>query len=241
MKEDLTREEVVTSIDEMINSLLATAGVARPPIDAVTLAQQHLGLLICLDQGHEQRERSRNPRGSKQVLLSPDQTEEQKQWTVARAVGGHLKADLLQRLGFAAEERRALMGESLANLIAGRLLVPSCWLQEEARSCDFDLLELKRLFGTAIEEVIAGRLLDLSEPCIITLIESDLVQRRRSNAWRVRKELSEPEKRCQRSVSLSSQPALVREKGWTVQGWPIHRADGTRVILRSVVDEDADS
>ena len=171
-----------------------------------------------------------------QYFEATDQTIEQQQWTVAQAIGDHLKPELLHRLGFPPDQRPPLMGESLPNLLAQRLLVPTDWLQNEARSCDYDLLQLKRRFPTASHEVIAWRLLDLSEPCIITLVDNDHIHRRRSNAYRVRKELSEPEKECQRYISRYSRPTVLRDQGWTVQGWPVHQEGWKREILRSVVD-----
>ncbi len=239
MNEDLSREDVVSAIDQLVEELLSTAGVIRPPIDTVALAQRQLGLQVCLDRRQDQAGKPKRTRGSQQIFLSADQSPEQQQWTVAQAIGDHLKPQLLQRLGFPPDQRPALMGESLPNLLAQHLLVPRDWLQHEARSCDFDLLELKRRFPTASHEVIAWRLLDLSEPCIITVVDNDHIHRRRSNAYRVRKELSEPEKECQRYVSRYSRPTVLRDQGWTVQGWPIHQADWKREILRSVVDEEA--
>ncbi len=238
MSEELSREEVVSTIDRAVEELLSADNQAGPAVDAVVLAQRHLGLKVCVDRRQEQRKRGRRTRGETQIFLAGDMGEEQQQWTVAHAIGKHLKPDLLGRLGIPPDQRPGLMGESLANLFASRLLVPTSWLQDEVRASDFDLLELKRRFRTASHEVIALRLLDLSEPCIITIIDNDHVSRRRSNAWRVRKELSDPEKLCQRYVSQYSRPNLVREQGWTVQGWPVHQADWKREILRSVVDED---
>ena len=85
--------------------------------------------------------------------------------------------------------------------------------------------------------MIAWRLLDLPEPCIITVIDNDHVQRRRSNGWRINRELSEPEKRCQQYVHTYSRPHRLSADGWTVQGWPLHQADWKREVLRSVVEE----
>jgi hypothetical protein len=238
MSEELSREEVVSAIEQSVEELLSTAGVTGPAIDAIALAQRHLGLMVCLDRRQGPPNRSKRTRESKQIFLTADQGPEQQQWTVAHAIGEHLKPDLLLRLGLPPDQRRALMGESLPNLFAHRLLVPTLWLQDEARNCDFDLLELKQRFRTASHEVIAWRLLDLSDPCIITIVDNDHVHRRRSNAYRVRKELSGPEKECQRYVSRYSRPTQLRDQGWTVQGWPIHQADWKREILRSVVDED---
>ena len=81
------------------------------------------------------------------------------------------------------------------------------------------------------------RLLDLPEPCIITVIDNDHVHRRRSNAWRINRELSEPEQRCQQYVHAYSRPHRLSADGWTVQGWPIHQVDWKREVLRSVIDE----
>jgi Zn-dependent peptidase ImmA (M78 family) len=239
MSEDLSREEVRHTIDRVVNELLSAAKVPGPSVDAIALAQRHLGMLVCLDRRQEQRGRAQRVQGKKQIFLRPEPSEERHQWTVAHEIGEHFKPDLLQRLGIPPDQTRAMMGESLANVFAQRLLVPAAALAEQAPACDYDLLELKKIFSTASHEIIAFRLLDLPEPCIITVIDNDHIHRRRSNAWRVRKELSAPEKQCQRYVSQYSRPQRLREQGWTVQGWPVHQCDWKREILRSVVDEDA--
>jgi hypothetical protein len=50
----------------------------------------------------------------------------------------------------------------------------------------------------------------------------------------VRRELLPAERECQRYVSHYSRPRVVQAGGWTVQGWPVHRSDWKREILRSV-------
>jgi hypothetical protein len=72
----------------------------------------------------------------------------------------------------------------------------------------------------------------------VTIIDNDHITRRRSNAWRVKRELARAEAKCQRLVHQRSRPARVQEGGWTVQGWPVHQADWKREILRSVYDEE---
>lgn len=233
MSEDLNREEVTQGVDRLVEELLAAAGIVKPPVDAIALARQHLGLEVDLDQA-----RGKRPGGRKDHFLRPEPTEERRQWTVAHEIGTHLKPTLLQRLGIPPEQTRVLMGESLANLVAYRLLVPTCWLADEARLCDHDVLELKKRFPTASHEVVAWRLLDLSTPCIITIVDNEQVQRRRSNAWRITRELADPEKSCLRYVHHYSRPRLVSEQGWTVHGWPVHQSDWKREILRSIVDEE---
>jgi Zn-dependent peptidase ImmA (M78 family) len=237
MIEDLPREEVVRSIDRAIEDLLQGANIDAPPVDAIALAQRHLGMIICLDRGQPQRGRAQRAAGRRQIYLRPEPTEERHQWTVAHEIGEHLKISLLQGLGIEPEQTRAMMGESLANLFAYRLLVPTCWFAADAPDHDYDLLELKQRYRSASHEVIAWRLLDLPEPCIITIVDNDHISRRRSNAWPVRRGLEGAEQECQRYVHYYSRPRLVQENGWTVQGWPVHQADWKREILRSVIDE----
>ena len=131
-----------------------------------------------------------------------------------------------------------MSGESLANLFADHLLVPTCWFAGDAPGCDFDLPQLKERYRTASHEVIALRCLDLPAPCVISIVDNDHVHRRRSNAWRVNRKLAPAEEECQRYVSYYSRPHTVRQGGWTVHGWPVHQTDWKREILRSVIDED---
>ena len=84
--------------------------------------------------------------------------------------------------------------------------------------------------------MLVWRLLDLPEPCLLTIVDNGEVYRRKSNAWRVPRELSPAEQECQRYVHHHSRPRVVQHDGWTVQGWPVHQADWKREILRSVVE-----
>jgi hypothetical protein len=231
MREDLSREEVHQAVDRLVDELLEKAGVAAPPVDALALAQRHLGIVLSFDGGRPQR-------GRRQIVLRPEPSEEGHQWTAAHAVGEHFKAELLRRLDVPPETARTMAGESLANLFAYRLLAPTAWFGDDARACGYELPELKESYRTAGHEVLAWRLLDLPEPCVITVVDNGHVQRRRSNAWRVRRELEPPERDCQRYVNHYSRPRVVRADGWTVQGWPVHRPDWKREILRSTFDGD---
>ena len=130
-----------------------------------------------------------------------------------------------------------MLGESPANLFAARLLVPTPWLQSEGQASGWDLPALAEVFGTAGMELIAWRQLDLDEPCIITIVDNDRVTRRRSNAWPVNRKLHAVEQACQRQVSEHGRPRRLQADGWTVHGWPIHKPDWKREILRSVYCE----
>jgi hypothetical protein len=156
------------------------------------------------------------------------------QFLAAQAIGTHLKPLLLRRLGI---EGRPMLGASVADTFAARLLLPTSWLTSEARSNGHDLLALADVFRTAGHELIAWRLLDLDSPCAITIIDNGRVEKRRANAFRAPKQLTAAEEACRLKVHETSRPATVRDDGWTVQGWPVHEVDWKREILRSVPDE----
>jgi hypothetical protein len=238
MLDDMPREDVVATVDRMVEELLRSAHIEQPPVDAIALAQGHLGMVICLDKRQIQRGRAQRAAGKKQIYLRPEPRQERHQWTVAHEIGEHLKSDLLNRLGMEPSETRAMAGESLANLFAYRLLVPSCWFTEDAPALAYDLLALKQKYATSSHEVLAWRFLDLPEPCIVTVIDDEAVTRRRSNSWPIRRKLEPAEEKCFHDVHHLGKPRRVQENGWTVQGWPVHQLDWKREILRSVVEVD---
>ncbi len=237
MLEDLSREDLLTAVDRAVADLLAAAGVAAPPVDAVAVAERHLGLTIRQDDRPRSRSSKANDR--REIVLSSGLSEEQTQSAVARALGAVMKPEILRILGIPPEERQGLLGSSPAERFAERFLLPTAWFAAEARALDFDVAALHERFGTAGHEAIAARLLDLPEPCVIAVIDDGIVVRRRSNAWRVNRELSPAERECQRHIHEHGLPHVVRSAGWTVNGWPVPRTLGRRVILRGVIDEDA--
>jgi Zn-dependent peptidase ImmA (M78 family) len=192
---------------------------------------------VYLDRGQPQRGRAQRIAGRKQIYLRPEPTEERHQWTVAHEIGEHFKADLLHRLGIEPRETRAMSGESLANLFAYHLLVPTIWFRDDATAFAFDLLTLKSRYRTASHEVIAWRFLDLPSPCIVTIVDNDRISRRRSNSYPIRRQLHPVERKCQKYVNRTGETATMNERGWFVQCWPVHQIEWKREILRSVVDD----
>jgi hypothetical protein len=233
VSEDLTREEVHQAVDRVVDDLLARAGVTGPPVDVLALARDHPDLF-----GPGGGKGSRRRAAGKREAAGIELPEEQRQWAAAREVGARFKAAVLERLGLAPEDRGGLSGESVAGLFAGHLLAPTGWFAADARAAGWDLAELKRRYRTAPLEALAWRLLDLPEPCVITLVDDGRVRRRRSNAWRVNKTLSAPERACQRYVHEHGRPHVVAAGGWTVQGWPFRQAGRACEILRGVRDAD---
>jgi len=238
MVDDLPREDVVHTVDRLALELLTAAKIAEPPVDAIALAQDHLGMVVCLDKRLVQRGRAQRASGQRHIYLRPEPREERHQWTVAHEIGEHMKPRLLERLGVAPADAKAMLGESLANLFAYHLLVPTCWFADDAPALGYDLLALKERYATSSHEVIAWRFLDLPDPCIVTIVDNEKITRRRSNAWPTKRELSPAEAKCQRYVFTHGKTRLVREKGWTVQGWPVHQLGWKREILRSVIESE---
>ncbi len=230
-------EEVVGAVDEAVEELLNQAGWDQPPIDTVRLAQRHLGMAVCLDRRQPQRGRAQRAGGGRLIYLRPEPTEERRQWTVAHEIGEHVRPLILRRLGATPAEYSGGAGESLANLFAYRLLAPARWFVHDAPSLRYDLPVLKQRYRTASHEVIAWRMLDLPDPCVITVVDNNHVTRRRSNAWRITRMLTPTEQKCQQYVNYYSRPRCVQEQGWTVTGWPVHQPDWKREILRSVGEE----
>ena len=91
--EDLSREEVIEAVDRAVEDLLRVAGVEAPPVDAIALAQRHLGMLVCLD---------RRPifRGSLQL---PSQPLDRTQQALAGLSGG--PAEFREKFLDAADDR----------------------------------------------------------------------------------------------------------------------------------------
>jgi Zn-dependent peptidase ImmA (M78 family) len=238
MMDDMPREEVVAVLDQIVRELLDQAGTSGPPIDAIALAQKHLGMTVSLDSRQQQRGRVQRAGKKPQIFLRPEPTEERHQWSVAHEIAHHFKSQIHERLNLDADEAKALTGESLANLFSSRLLVPTLWFRHDADELGYDLLELKKRYSTASHQVIALRFLDLVPPTVVTIIDNDEIHRRKSNGPRFKaKELEPAEKKCWEAVKREGKPVTVSEAAWTVQGWPIHQADWKREILRSVVEE----
>jgi Zn-dependent peptidase ImmA (M78 family) len=235
---DLPREELIHKVDRFVDELLNSTGIQEPPVDAIDLAQRHLGMVVCLDRKQPQRGRAQRSAKGRLIYLRPEPTEERHQWTVAHEIGEHLKPSLLKHLGAEPGQTPPMAGESLANLLAYHLLVPQRWFADDAPHLDYNLLELKKRYKTASHEVIAWRFLDLPSPSIVTIIDNEHIYRRRSNAWPTRRHLEPAEEECQRYVHYYSRPKAVQKDQWTVHGWPVHQPDWKREILRSVVDGD---
>lgn len=213
MELELSRDDLLRVVDDCVTELL---DAAQPPIDALALAAR---LRLPLD-------------------LDPELTPLQRQAAAALAVGTHLKPHLLQRLGIDPTAPRQMMGQSLPRLFAEHLLVPACCFRDDVRAAAGDLSALVQRYASADPELVALRLLDLPEPCVVTVFEDDVVRQRKSNGPRITKKPQAVERDCYQWIVANCRPHSLRRDGWSVQGWLIESAGRARVILRSFVEEE---
>ena len=115
--------------------------------------------------------------------------------------------------------------------------MPTKMLRATLRDCKYDLVALKERFSTATPETIALRLLDLDEPCVVSIVDDGVVVTRRGNRNQAGKKLEPVEQQCHDRIAQLELPHRVRADGWTVQGWPVTGRAFRRIILRAVPDD----
>ncbi|MEA1952135.1 MAG: ImmA/IrrE family metallo-endopeptidase, partial [Planctomycetota bacterium] len=72
------------------------------------------------------------------ILLRPDPRAERRQWAVAHEIGEHVAWRVFGRLGVDPREAGPDSRESVANQLAGRLLLPGEWFEADAVACGWD-------------------------------------------------------------------------------------------------------
>lgn len=222
-------------LDNLVQEFLTLASFHQPPIDADALLNAKAWQLLGLD--------APSPHSKKSVqVFDPKESESaevKKQWLAAQTLASSLQNEAKARWE-KSNDTQASHGISFINLIAQRILVPTHWLKTLALSVDYDLLELKRIFKTPAYEVLALRLLDLHNPCIITIVDNGHIFKRKSNCCIPAKTLSPTEAMVLNYVHENSRPKKVNDQGWQVSGWPVHQLDWRREILRSIPPESQD-
>jgi hypothetical protein len=238
---DFSQDELFEAIDRLVNGLLERAGVAEPPVNALRIADEHLGIPVEVVEPVEEDERGRprprsRPAGSG-IVLSSDMTEEHQQKAAADGIARMLLPDILRKLDVLPGSENKQFAAHVRGLVVGRLLVPTKLLRAALRQCKYDLAALKEVFATATTEAVALRLLDLDEPCVISIVDDGVVAMRRGNRSAAGKRLEPPEQACLDKVTELDLPHRVRADGWTVQGWPVPDRAFRRIILRAVPDD----
>ena len=245
MLPELTTEECAAALDAVAAEALARSGERGSPIDAVALATA-LGLVVATDSRQSGRARmvrlgGRIAAPQPSIMVRPEPRDERLQWAVAHEIGEHLAVEVFRSLGVRPREAPPAIRERIANQLASRILLPRESFAAAAQACDWDLLALKRQFGTASHELIARRMLDFPQPILITIVDNGGTTFRGSNlAGRV-PPLYACEQQARQAAHDSNQPQAAGDRRWDVRAWPIHEESWRREILRTAwtVDEEA--
>lgn len=238
---DFSQDELFEAVDRLVHTLLERAGVAEPPVDALRLAEEHLGIPVTVVEPVEDDERGR-PRSRPRpqaagIILSADMTPEQQQKAAATAVAAMLMPHVLRKLDISPGTENRSFANHLRGLIATRVLLPTRLFRTAASRCKYDVLALQAAFSTATTEAVALRLLDLEEPCVIAVVDDGVVSMRRGNRSAETKKLTAAEQECVEQVMALDQPHRARADGWTAHGWPVPGRPFRRILVRAIPDD----
>lgn len=223
-------EQWAAAVDEVVDHLLAGAGLEQPPVDALRLAGC-LGIDVVLDHRQLCRGRHKRVHGRSAIFLRPESRPERLQWAAAHELGEVCVHRVFTRLQLLPEEPSAGLREQTANLLASRLLLPSRWFWDDLQRLDGDLLLLKRRYATASHELIALRLLDDRAPAAVSIFDQQRLTRRRVNATALSGRLTLPERACWREVRRQGRPVTLAAGPVCVRGWPVNEQGWRREIL----------
>ena len=238
MLPEITNEEFSAALDDVSREVLAEAGIVKPPIDATRLAAA-LGLSVAVENNLPERGRfvrlkSYSGRGTLgSIFLKPDPRRERVQWAIAHEIGEAVAHRVFKMLGSRPKECPPGARETIANLLAVRLLLPRDAFLRSARRHGWDLLKLKRRFETASHELIARRMLDFDPPIVITVFDNGRCTLRRSNWGSRAPQLSPDEAACREAASSTGVPARRETPSTRICAWPIHEPQWKREIMRT--------
>ncbi|MFO0798118.1 MAG: hypothetical protein U0804_11640 [Gemmataceae bacterium] len=236
---DCSQDELFDACDRLVHGLLDRAGVTLPPVDALRLADDHLGIPVEMVEPEEDDPDSppRRRRPTAGIVLNPNMTTEQRQAAAAQGIARHLLPDLLRKIDIVPGSETKQAATHLRALLAARILVPTRLLRSALREHKYDVPALHRAFRTAKMEAVALRLLDLDSPCVIAVVDDGVVAVRRGNGPPADRKLTAAEQQCHDRVAQLELPERVRTGGWTADGWPVPNRPFRRVLLRAVPDE----
>lgn len=238
MLPELTHDEFSAALDAVARSLLDALDVQAPPVNALQVAEA-MGLSIAWDA--TQAGRGRTVRlgafgggvAQASILVRPEPRPERLQWTVAHEIGESCAAEVLHYLGVDPREAPPQTRESVANQLAGRLLLPRAWFGADGRECGWDLVELKARYATASHELIARRMLDFAPSIVVAVFDHGRRSWRKSNLAGRLPPFMPLEHAAWQQVHETSLPACEEAPACRVQAWPIHEPEWKREILRT--------
>ncbi|MBM3982640.1 MAG: hypothetical protein FJ304_20690 [Planctomycetes bacterium] len=238
---DFSQEELLEAVERLVAGMLERAGATAPPIDALALAERHLGIPLewvePADDDDDGRRRPRPRAGGSGIALTTDMSAEQRQRAAADGVARHLLPDVYRKLGVVPGSESKQFAAHVRALVLARVLIPTRLLRAALRDCKYDVPALHAVFRTASIEAVAGRLLDLDSPCVIAVVDDDVVASRRSNFAPVGRKLEAAERECVEQVTALDLPHRARVGEWTAWGWPVPGRPFRRILLRAVRDD----
>ncbi len=238
MLSELTQEELSLALDTIAAEAIAALAGVGPPVDALRLAQA-LRLTVAWDERQNGRGRivrlsefaGAASRGS--ILLRPDPRPERLQWAVAHEIGELFANRVFDALGVDPREAPSGARETVANQLAGRMLLPREWFGEAGAECGWDILGLKACFATASHELIARRMLDFPPSIGITIFDNGRRTFRRGNLRNRMPPLVPLERTAWRTAHETANAVVEEDYLCRVQAWPVHEPDWQREILRT--------
>ena len=167
------------------------------------------------------------------IKVRPEERSERVHWAVAHEIGEAYSAELTHRVGLHFSEVSPELREALCNQFAGRLLAPSTWLRNCGPACDWDLAELKRIFCTASNELIARRCMDECPEAVYTVCDQGKISWRKSGRARRTIPWFSGERSVWQTAHVDGQHVDVDCGHWRVRVWPLHEECWQREILRT--------
>ena len=238
---EFSQEELVESIDRLVAGMIERAGITTGPVDALRLAEHHLGIPVQFvepveeDQSGRRRPRSRPPGAG--ITLTTEMSVEQRHRAAAGGIAQLLMPDILRKLNVMVGAESKQLVSHVSGLIVPRVLIPGRLLRSALRDCKYDIPALKAVFSTASMEMISLRLLDLDDPCVIAVVDDGVVASRRGNQYSVGRKLEAAEQQCVERVLELDLPHRARVGEWTAWGWPVPDRPFRRILLRAVRDD----
>lgn len=234
---DFSLEELVDAVDRLVAGMLERAGVTAPPVNALAIAEHHLGIPIDVVEPDDDdgRRRSRSSGGG--ITLSTEMTAEQRQRAAADGIARLLVPDICRKVGVVVGSESRQFAAHVRALTVARVLIPGKMLRAALRDCKYDVPELHARFSTASMEAVAGRLLDLDGFCVISVVDDGVVASRRCNRYPAGRKLEAAEQECVDRITELDLPHRARAGEWTAWGWPVPNRPFRRIILRAVRDD----
>jgi predicted transcriptional regulator len=238
---DFSHEELTEAIDRLVAGLIERAGVTAPPVDALVVAESHLGIPIewveLADEDESGRRRPRVKQSGTGIALTADMSPEQRQRVAADGIARALLPEIYRKVDVVPGTESKQFAAHVRGLAAARVLIPTRLLRTALREHKYDVPALQGAFRTASMEAVAARLLDLEEPCVISVVDDGIVASRRGNRAPAPRKLTDAEQECVDRVMELDLPHRARTGRWTAWGWPVPVRPFRRIILRAIPDE----